>query len=125
MKKLFLLTIVALAINANAVQKTSKEDACKRVVDKIMESWREVCTLNEKQETALYAMLIERQGKIYDARKRNKGDKDKQKLASDKIREVYTPNIEKIVGKDNMSLMEAYWNTQIGLDMKDLMDAKV
>ncbi|WP_289053723.1 hypothetical protein [Carboxylicivirga marina] len=68
MKKLLFLFLIAMAVNANAIQKTSKEDACKRVVDKIMHAWKEVCSLNEKQETALYTLLIERQSEIYDVR---------------------------------------------------------
>ncbi|MBK3517504.1 hypothetical protein [Carboxylicivirga marina] len=125
MKKLLFLFLIAMAVNANAIQKTSKEDACKRVVDKIMHAWKEVCSLNEKQETALYTLLIERQSEIYDVRKANKGDKNKQQIEVDKIRSLYNPKIEKEVGEINMRLMDAYWNTQIGMDMNDLINAKV
>lgn len=125
MKNLFLLLAVLFAVNASAIQKVSKEDACKRVVDKNMISWLEVCDLDQEKQKELYAVLFERQGEIYDARKANSGNKAKQKEEVVRIRKAYMPKVEKTVGEENVEMVKKHFEGQIGISMLDLMDAKI
>lgn len=86
-------------------------------------AWLGVCDLTDEKEKQLYSVLIDRQVEIYETRKLYKQNKSKQIEETSKIRENYLPKLEKVVGKDNIRLMEEFWQNQIGSDMKDLMDA--
>lgn len=125
MKNIIILMLFVITTQANAFYKGSKEEACKRVVDKIMITWTENCDLSKLQQVALYELLMKRQEEIYLCRKSYVDDKQRQQEEARKIREAYLPDIEKVVGRDNVIKMNKHWGSQVGVDMRALNEVNI